>query len=87
MFHCPTKSTISAWLLEQLRKLGCQENPENFIRGHIGTCRQPRSARMLIAAYMHLIWEKRENDAVPTIEELKSLWQTLHTHHDTNTTH
>ena len=75
--ECEKKKPLVRWLERKLRWLQCPVRLRDSIRGHIGNCPHPDTARAIIANYVEIIWVNRRRVKVPTIDELDSIWRTL----------
>ena len=74
MIQCTTRRNIITWLERTIHRQGCRTPPMEFIRGHLGTVNHQRRSFALVAAYVHLTWEKRKDNRIPTPTEIESLW-------------
>ena len=75
--ECEKKKPLIRWLERKLRWLQCPSRLRYAIRGHVGNCPHPDSARALIAMYIETMWKYRQRLKLPTIDELENLWVSL----------
>jgi hypothetical protein len=74
---CPSRQDTRSWLERTLRTLGCRTTPMEFIRGHLGPTRNPKTSFALVAAYIYATWKERKNQRTPTQTEVESLWVSI----------
>lgn len=74
---CSKRAALKTWLEKELQKLQCKTPMREAIRGHIGQVPNPRTTFNLIAAYIFMIWKRRQDQRIPTIADIERTWASL----------